>query len=273
MALLDIARDDPHFLAAKFREKYAQSLGDTSFEEWRTASCRSDLAKSHNLEDACAPSLARRWQQYESRLAEGLKGGIMEPAMTGPGDWRDDAACREADPELFFPVSTTGPALRQVQEAIRICQTCPVQTQCLAWALEQGADGVWGGTTPEQRRAIRRPARADGGFARDFATADGKRVRVAALTPRQFADLTRATRLAATFGFLERLLAADFSSRGDLYAHRVTIARLLAPWFASRTVADLTSAFAGTSVTWAQLHNPADPAPDAACGASRPVSG
>jgi WhiB family transcriptional regulator, redox-sensing transcriptional regulator len=80
----------------------------------------------------------------------------MESAVTGSGDWRDNAACRDADPDLFFPIATTGPALRQVQEAIGICQTCPIQVRCLAWALEQGVtDGVWGGTTAEQRRAIR----------------------------------------------------------------------------------------------------------------------
>ena len=94
-------------------------------------------------------------------------------------------------------------------------------------------------------------------FARDFATADGHRVVVAALTPRQFADLATAARLARTFAFLERLLPADFSTRGDLYTHRVTLAALLAPWFARRTVADLAAAFAGTSVPWAhadQVH-------------------
>jgi WhiB family transcriptional regulator, redox-sensing transcriptional regulator len=205
----------------------------------------------------------------------------MESAMTGPEDWRDDAACRDADPELFFPIGTTGPALRQVQEAMSICQACPVRTPCLSWALGHGVtDGVWGGTTIEQRRAMRRPAAqptaagirrdpgTDGGFARDFATADGERVLVAALTPRQFADLSRATRLTTTFGFLERLLPADFSSRGDLYAYRVTIAKLLAPWFAGRTVADLATAFAETSVAWAQLHSRAE-APGACGGVSR----
>jgi len=74
----------------------------------------------------------------------------MESAITGPGDWRDNAACRDADPDLFFPIGTTAPALRQVWEAIRICQACPIQVRCLAWALEQGVtDGVWGGTTPD----------------------------------------------------------------------------------------------------------------------------
>ncbi len=71
-------------------------------------------------------------------------------------DWRDDAACRDADPDLFFPIGTTGAALRQMDEAKRICRTCPGHIQCLAWALDNGVtDGVWGGTTPEERRVIR----------------------------------------------------------------------------------------------------------------------
>ena len=97
--------------------------------------------------------------------------------------------------------------------------------------------------------------RAQGGFARDFATADGERIMVAALTRQQFVDLARTTRLGRTFAFLERLLPADFSGCGDLYTHRATIAALLAPWFSRRTVADLAAAFAGTSVQWARLHN------------------
>lgn len=94
------------------------------------------------------------------------------------------------------------------------------------------------------------------GFARDFATADGARVMVAALTRQQFADLARATRLARTFAFLERLLRADFSTCGDLYTHRVAIAALLAPWFSGHTMADLAVAFTGTSVSWASTALP-----------------
>jgi crotonobetainyl-CoA:carnitine CoA-transferase CaiB-like acyl-CoA transferase len=94
---------------------------------------------------------------------------------------------------------------------------------------------------------------ASGCFARGFATADGDRVVIAALNQRQFTDLARATRLAGMFAFLERLLHADFSDRGDLYTHRDTIAALLAAWFARRTVADLAAAFGGTSVPWARL--------------------
>jgi WhiB family transcriptional regulator, redox-sensing transcriptional regulator len=75
--------------------------------------------------------------------------------MTARTNWRDDAACRDADPELFFPIGPAGPALRQIDEAKRICRACPARTQCLAWALDQEVtDGVWGGTTEDERRAI-----------------------------------------------------------------------------------------------------------------------
>jgi 2-methylfumaryl-CoA isomerase len=91
-----------------------------------------------------------------------------------------------------------------------------------------------------------------GGLARDFGTADGERVMVVALTGRQFADLGTATGLAGTFGALERLLGADFAQDGDRYRHREVIVALLEPWFASRTLAEVSRDLAGTSVLWSR---------------------
>ena len=72
-------------------------------------------------------------------------------------DWRHRALCRDEDPELFFPVGTTGPAATQVAEAKAVCQRCTVVEDCLTWALETGQDaGVWGGTSEEERRELRR---------------------------------------------------------------------------------------------------------------------
>jgi WhiB family redox-sensing transcriptional regulator len=72
-------------------------------------------------------------------------------------DWRHRAACRDEDPELFFPVGTSGPALTQVAEAKAVCHRCPVASDCLAWALATGQDaGVWGGMSEEERRALKR---------------------------------------------------------------------------------------------------------------------
>jgi len=79
--------------------------------------------------------------------------------MTMSMNWRDDAACLDVDPDLFFPIGTTGPALDQIDEAKRICLACPVRNQCLAWALDlEAASGIWGGTTDDERRAMREAA-------------------------------------------------------------------------------------------------------------------
>jgi WhiB family transcriptional regulator, redox-sensing transcriptional regulator len=72
-------------------------------------------------------------------------------------DWRHHAACRDEDPELFFPIGNTGPALLQIDEAKRVCQRCAVMEPCLQWALESGQDsGVWGGMSEDERRALKR---------------------------------------------------------------------------------------------------------------------
>ena len=79
-----------------------------------------------------------------------------------PGDYEDDhwqqrAACKDEDPELFFPLGNTGPALLQIEEARAVCRRCEVVDQCLQWALEQkDVDGVWGAMSEDERRALKR---------------------------------------------------------------------------------------------------------------------
>jgi WhiB family redox-sensing transcriptional regulator len=77
-------------------------------------------------------------------------------------DWRHRATCLEEDPELFFPIGNTGPALLQIEEAKAVCRRCEVRETCLQWALDTGQDaGVWGGMSEDERRALkRRKARA-----------------------------------------------------------------------------------------------------------------
>ncbi|HWM03863.1 MAG TPA: WhiB family transcriptional regulator [Actinophytocola sp.] len=76
-------------------------------------------------------------------------------------DWRHEAACRDEDPELFFPVSDIGPGARQVTRAKAVCARCPVRARCLDHALDNGLDhGIFGGTTERERRdLIRRTQR------------------------------------------------------------------------------------------------------------------
>jgi len=76
--------------------------------------------------------------------------------------WRNRAACLDEDPELFFPIGNTGPALLQIEEAKAVCHRCEVIETCLKWAIEFGQDaGVFGGLSDDERRALkRRTARA-----------------------------------------------------------------------------------------------------------------
>lgn len=72
-------------------------------------------------------------------------------------DFRDFAACRTEDPELFFPISDMGPGARQVAEAKAVCARCPVRTDCLDYAIDAGLDhGIFGGQTERERRALLR---------------------------------------------------------------------------------------------------------------------
>ncbi|MFD6421063.1 WhiB family transcriptional regulator [Streptomyces sp. NPDC060198] len=70
--------------------------------------------------------------------------------------WRDDAACRDADPRIFFPVYGSGRSTKATAEAKATCATCLVRIACRDFALEIGDDnGVWGGLSIHERRTAR----------------------------------------------------------------------------------------------------------------------
>jgi WhiB family redox-sensing transcriptional regulator len=74
-------------------------------------------------------------------------------AMLAPTrNWRLAAACRWSDPDLFFPLSSSGRSLDQVARAKEVCAGCTVRAECLAFALRTSqAHGVWGGTSEQER--------------------------------------------------------------------------------------------------------------------------
>jgi WhiB family redox-sensing transcriptional regulator len=81
----------------------------------------------------------------------------VEPYQIEQDDWRDHAACRDTNPDLFFPVGTTGPAIEQIDQAKAVCNECESQSPCLEFALITNQDsGVWGGTSEEERRKLRK---------------------------------------------------------------------------------------------------------------------
>jgi WhiB family redox-sensing transcriptional regulator len=69
--------------------------------------------------------------------------------------WRQRAACRGLDPEIFYPA-----AEEDSDAAKAVCATCPVREACLEYALAaREHEGIWGGTTPRERRRIIRQRR------------------------------------------------------------------------------------------------------------------
>ncbi|GAA5070701.1 WhiB family transcriptional regulator [Thermocatellispora tengchongensis] len=71
------------------------------------------------------------------------------------GTWIARGACRDHDPEIFFPIGLI-PAPGQLETARRICGGCRVRAECLDYALTTGqAAGIWAGTTEPERRAMR----------------------------------------------------------------------------------------------------------------------
>ncbi|MEU4256310.1 WhiB family transcriptional regulator [Streptomyces fradiae] len=82
------------------------------------------------------------------------------PSTDRAPDWREQGACRDVDPDLFFPVGTTGPALAQEEDARAVCHSCPVMLTCQQWALDTRLeDGIAGGMTAHERVLHRRRQR------------------------------------------------------------------------------------------------------------------
>lgn len=69
--------------------------------------------------------------------------------------WRQHAACRGVDPDIFYPASE-----EDAEAAKAICAECPVRQACLEYALaNRERDGVWGGATERERRRMVRQRR------------------------------------------------------------------------------------------------------------------
>lgn len=82
---------------------------------------------------------------------------VSQPEAGTDPTWRDSASCRFANPDLFFPAGGTGVALDQIEAAKAVCDGCPVRAACLEFAFETKQEaGIWGGTTEDERRRLRR---------------------------------------------------------------------------------------------------------------------
>ena len=74
-----------------------------------------------------------------------------------PDDWQEDAACRDADISMFFSLDDDDQ--RAAQE---LCKSCPVQQDCLRFAIEnREMYGIWGGMLEGDRRSLIRERRRE----------------------------------------------------------------------------------------------------------------
>jgi WhiB family redox-sensing transcriptional regulator len=79
---------------------------------------------------------------------------MLSPDGSRSTAWMSRGACQGEDPELFFPIATTGAAREQVNAARAICARCPELAPCLSYAVMTVQDGIWGATTRDERRAM-----------------------------------------------------------------------------------------------------------------------
>jgi WhiB family transcriptional regulator, redox-sensing transcriptional regulator len=90
-------------------------------------------------------------------LRDQTEGTMTTTSADHLAEWWTLAACQSADPELFFPISHSGPASAQIQRAKAVCARCVVADDCLRYALAADPlQGVWGGMSEEERRLLRR---------------------------------------------------------------------------------------------------------------------
>ena len=104
------------------------------------------------------------WNVIEARLAAAKpkrpprpRGPVPIPNL--PGEWVTEAACQDTPTDWWFPKQTPNSQVDVFRHGRLVCKRCPVQTQCLAHALEHREDGFWAGTTAEDREQIRRRRR------------------------------------------------------------------------------------------------------------------
>ena len=80
---------------------------------------------------------------------------VLTAVVPDPAGWQADAACRDADAEVFFSLDE-----QRQQEALALCADCPVRRECLEHALANGEQyGIWGGLREGERRRLMRDRR------------------------------------------------------------------------------------------------------------------
>ena len=94
---------------------------------------------------------ARKRERKQRRVQVPVADGYRLTAVSTPIRHYDEAACKDVDKELFFPIGEGIRHSEQVKEAKRVCRVCPHRIECRDEARESGSHGIWGGETEQER--------------------------------------------------------------------------------------------------------------------------
>lgn len=172
-----------------------------------------------------------------------VNAGLGFPQITGPTDHADpvnhalpawDVACG-----LYAALAISAAVRRREQSGVGARITLPLEDTALSIASTLGYL-----TEPQVNGHGRAGTGNDvyGTYGTDFATADGGRFMIVALTPRHFRDLVELTGVGDAVAAVEKALGADFGREDDRFTHRAVLNGLIAPWFADRSAADVAAA-------------------------------
>ncbi len=89
-----------------------------------------------------------------------------------------------------------------------------------------------------------------GAYGAEFTTADGARVYVAGISPKQWSNLLEATESAAAVSAIAEAEGLDFDDEGDRFVARVEVSAAIRPWIASRTIDEVVARFDELGVCW-----------------------
>lgn len=180
-----------------------------------------------------------------------VNAGLGFPTITGPVDhdgvvnlvlpaW--DVVCG-----LYAALAITAAVRRREQLGVGACIRLPLEDTALSVASALGYL-----TEPQVNRRGRVATGNDvyGTYGTDFATSDGGRFMIVALTRRHFRDLVEVTGTTEVVGALESSMGVDFTSEADRFSHRGVLNALFGKWFADRSTADVEEALRTTSVLY-----------------------
>ncbi|QCX26531.1 CoA transferase [Nocardioides jishulii] len=177
---------------------------------------------------------------------------IGVPQMTGPAGSADPVNHVVPAWDLLTGMTAVTGLLAALRKRDRTGEGTYVSLALADVALAGVASMGWLAEAVEQGDRPRHGNHLFGAFGTDFATCDGHRVMVVALTVRQWRNLVSVTGTERVFTALEEAAEVDLSLETDRFRMRETIAAVMRPWFAARTVDQVTQELDDAHVLWSR---------------------